>query len=111
MNITDFRTAVVEANYDWAFIRVYTDKGITGLGERFLTPGLTAITQDLKPLLVREDPRNVDKLWPKMRWATSDAGGGLPEDGLGVRGRDRGYPHLPRAKIADATYGQEELQR
>ena len=74
MKITDVRTAVVEANYDWTFIRVYTDEGTTGLGESFLAPGLTAIIADLKPLLVGEDPRNVDKLWAKMRWAASGAG-------------------------------------
>src|SRR5215213_8653939 len=74
LKITDVRTAVVEANYDWTFIRIYTDEGVTGLGESFLAPGLTAIIRDLKPLLVGEDPRNVDKLWSKMRWAASGAG-------------------------------------
>jgi gluconate/galactonate dehydratase len=74
LKITDVRTAVVEANYDWTFIRVYTDEGITGLGEGFLAPGLTGIIRDLEPLLVGEDPRNVDKLWSKMRWAASGAG-------------------------------------
>ena len=71
MKITDVKTAVVEANYDWTFVRVYTDEGLTGLGESFLAPGLTAIILDLKPLLVGEDPRNIDKLWTKMRWAAS----------------------------------------
>lgn len=74
MKITDVRTAVVEANYDWTFTRVYTDEGITGTGESFLAPGLTAIIADLKPLLVGEDPRNVDRLFSKMRWAASGAG-------------------------------------
>lgn len=74
MKITNVRTAVVEANYDWTFIRVYTDEDITGLGESFLAPGLTGVIRDLAPLLVGEDPRNVDKLWSKMRWAASGAG-------------------------------------
>lgn len=74
MKITDINTAVVEANYDWTFVRVYTDEGITGLGESFLAPGLTAIIRDLKPLLIGEDPRNVDRLFSKMRWAASGAG-------------------------------------
>ena len=74
MKITDVRTAVVEANYDWTFIKVYTDEGVEGLGESFLAPGLTRIISDLKPLLVGEDPRNVDRLWAKMRWAASGAG-------------------------------------
>ena len=74
MKITDVKTAVVEANYDWTFVRIYTDEGITGLGESFTAPGLTAIIRELAPLLVGEDPRNVDKLWSKMRWAASGAG-------------------------------------
>jgi L-alanine-DL-glutamate epimerase-like enolase superfamily enzyme len=74
VKITDVRTAVVEANYDWTFIRVYTDEGVEGLGESFLAPGLTGIIRDLRPLLVGEDPRNVDRLWAKMRWAASGAG-------------------------------------
>jgi L-alanine-DL-glutamate epimerase-like enolase superfamily enzyme len=74
MKITDVRTAVVEANYDWTFTRIYTDEEITGLGESFLAPGLTGIIGELKPLLLGEDPRNVDRLWAKMRWAASGAG-------------------------------------
>jgi len=74
VKIVDIRTAVVEANYDWTFIRVYADSGEVGLGESFLAPGLTGIIRDLRPLLLGEDPRNVDKLWSKMRWAASGAG-------------------------------------
>ncbi|MBV9280467.1 MAG: mandelate racemase/muconate lactonizing enzyme family protein, partial [Chloroflexi bacterium] len=74
MKITGVSTAVVEANYDWTFIRIATDEGVTGLGESFLAPGLTAIIRDLAPLLIGEDPRNVDRLWAKMRWAASAAG-------------------------------------
>jgi L-alanine-DL-glutamate epimerase-like enolase superfamily enzyme len=74
MKITGVKTAVVEANYDWTFVRVYTDEGVAGLGESFTAPGLTAIVRELEPLLVGEDPRNVDKLWSKMRWAASGAG-------------------------------------
>lgn len=74
MRITDVKTAVVEANYDWTFTRIYTDEGTYGTGESFLAPGLTAIIADLKPLLIGEDPRNIDKLFAKMRWAASGAG-------------------------------------
>jgi gluconate/galactonate dehydratase len=44
------------------------------LGESFLAPGLTAIIRDLRVLLVGEDPRDVDRLWAKLRWAASGAG-------------------------------------
>lgn len=74
MKIVDVRTAVVEANYEWTYVRVYSDDGLTGLGESFCAPGLTNIIQDLKVLLIGEDPRNIDRLWSKMRWAASGAG-------------------------------------
>src|SRR5579864_2226356 len=74
MKIVDVRTAVVEANYDWTFVRIYTDDGVTGLGESFLAPGLTSIIGELKPLLIGEDPCNVERLWAKLRWAASGAG-------------------------------------
>ncbi len=74
MKVTAVDTAVVEANYDWTYIRVRTDEGHTGLGESFLAPGLTGIIHELGRLLVGEDPRDLDRLWNKMRWGSSGAG-------------------------------------
>jgi L-alanine-DL-glutamate epimerase-like enolase superfamily enzyme len=74
MRITGIHTAVVEANYDWTFVRIDADDGLSGLGECFTAPGLTAIVRDLAPLLVGEDPRDVDRLWSKLRWGASGAG-------------------------------------
>lgn len=68
-------TAVVEANYDWTFVRIDAgEEGLSGLGESFTAPGLTAIVRDLAPLLVGEDARDVDRLWAKLRWGASGAG-------------------------------------
>jgi len=72
--VTAVQTAVVEANYDWTFVRVATDDGLYGTGECFQAPGLTAIIRDLAPLLIGEDARDVDRLWAKLRWASSGAG-------------------------------------
>src|SRR4051812_26095477 len=73
MRITAVHTAVVEANYDWTFVRVDAD-GRQGLGECFCAPGLTGIIRDLAPLLIGEDARDVDRLWAKLRWGSSGAG-------------------------------------
>src|ERR1044072_4975320 len=73
MRITGVYTAVVEANYDWTFVRVDAD-GLSGMGESFCAPGLTGIVRDLAPLLIGEDARDVDRLWAKLRWGCSGAG-------------------------------------
>ena len=74
VKIAAVHTAVVEGNYDWTFVRIDADDGLRGLGECYCAPGLTAIVRDLAPLLVGEDPRDVDRLWSKLRWGASGAG-------------------------------------
>ena len=74
MKIVRLKTAVVEGNFDWTFVRIETDEGIQGLGECFFAPGLTAILRSLEPLLLGEDPRDVHRLFRKLQLATSGAG-------------------------------------
>jgi len=74
MQIVRLKTAVVEGNFDWTFVRLETDEGIRGLGECFFAPGLTAILRSLEPLLVGEDPRDISRLGRKLQLATSGAG-------------------------------------
>jgi gluconate/galactonate dehydratase len=74
MKITAVKTAVVEANYDYTYVRVYADSEEYGTGECFFSPGLTAIIRDLAPVLVDKDPRHVDRLTRELRRAASGAG-------------------------------------
>ncbi len=74
MKIVRLKTAVVDGNFDWTFVRIETDEGIQGLGECFFAPGLTAILRALEPLLLGEDPRDVHRLFRKLQLATSGAG-------------------------------------
>ena len=74
MKIVRLKTAVVEGNFDWTFVRIETDEGIHGLGECFFAPGLTAILRSMEPLLRREDPRDVHRLFRKLQLACSGAG-------------------------------------
>ena len=79
--ITAVRTAVVQANFEWTYVRIYTDAtgGLHGTGECFFAPGLLGTLEQLGTLLIGEDPRNIEYLVEKMRWAASGAGslGGL----------------------------------
>jgi len=43
MKITRISTAVLESNFDWTIVKIETDEGITGYGEAFVGPGLTAV--------------------------------------------------------------------
>src|SRR5580700_11855100 len=74
LKLTRLKTAVVEGNFDWTFVRLETDEGIQGLGECFFAPGLTAILRSLERLLLGEDPRDIHRLFRKMQLATSGAG-------------------------------------
>ncbi len=75
MKITRVTTAVIEANYDYTFVRVETDRdGLYGTGECFFAPGLTAIYADLAPLLLGRDPREISRLTQHLARKTSAAG-------------------------------------
>jgi L-alanine-DL-glutamate epimerase-like enolase superfamily enzyme len=74
LKITRLKTAVVEGNFDWTFVRIETDEGIRGLGECFFAPGLTSMLRSLEPLLLGEDPRDIRRLFRKLQLATSGAG-------------------------------------
>jgi L-alanine-DL-glutamate epimerase-like enolase superfamily enzyme len=71
-------TAVVEANYDYTYVRIFADNGQSGTGECFFAPGLTAALRDMLPLLIGRDPREVDRLarflWRKGSGAGAVAG-------------------------------------
>lgn len=74
MKISRLKTAVVEGNFDWTFVRIETDEGIQGLGECFFAPGLTSILRSLEAVIKGEDPRDVHRLFRKLQLATSGAG-------------------------------------
>ena len=62
MRIDRCATAVVEANYDYTYVRIWADDGSYGTGECFFAPGLTAALREMFPLLVGRDPREVDRI-------------------------------------------------
>lgn len=74
--ISKITTAVVQANFHWTYVRVYSngDGGLYGTGECFFAPGLTRIIEEFAPVLVGEDFTAVERLVEKMRWAASGTG-------------------------------------
>jgi L-alanine-DL-glutamate epimerase-like enolase superfamily enzyme len=66
--IKDVQTAVVEANYDWTYVKVIDDRHV-GYGECFFAPGLTAVVRELKPLVVGRDPFDIRRILHNLRTA------------------------------------------
>lgn len=102
--ITKLETAVVQANFHWSYVRVYTDAGggLYGTGECFFAPGLTAILEEFATILVGEEATNIERLVEKMRWAASGTGstGGIVWNAISgieaalwdVKGKHYGLP-------------------
>ena len=67
MKIRDIETIVVNAEIrNWIFVKVITDEpGLYGLGEATLewkTRAVIGCIEDLKPLLIGRDPRDITQL-------------------------------------------------
>ena len=67
----------MEANFDWTIVRVETDENITGYGEAFLGPGLTAVIREFGEILVGEELDSIDRTLRRMRSSIVHASPGL----------------------------------
>jgi gluconate/galactonate dehydratase len=83
VKITNISTAVVESNFDWTFIKIETDERITGYGEAFLGPGLTAAIRDFSTILIGEDPTSFDRVIRRLKSSTIYASPGLTYHAIG----------------------------
>lgn len=112
MKITDIKTYLMHANVanspgwksrNWLFIKVFTDEGIYGVGEGSGWPRVieTAV-KDLTPMLIGENPFEIEKIWQKMMLAmmghgmTGVVGGGamtaIEMALLDIKGKALGVP-------------------
>ena len=75
IKITDVQCMIVRGTWDWNLVKIQTDAGVYGIGEAYWGPGVKdLILRQLKPLVVGEDPLNVDKLYTKMLMRSAGAG-------------------------------------
>ena len=67
MKITEVKTflmGVGNTPRNWLFVKVYTDEGITGVGESSGWPVvIKAAIDDISPMVIGEDPMNIEKIW------------------------------------------------
>lgn len=86
MKITEIKTFVVDAGWrPWVFVKIETDEGVTGCGECSdgKNPwGIVGVVNDLKPLLMGQDPRAFEmRFWDMIR-GTRQSPGGVAAKGI-----------------------------
>ena len=66
VKITDIQTTIVDGNYPWILVRVYTDAGLVGTGESYWGGGDAEIIDRMTPFLVGENPLDIDRLYEHL---------------------------------------------
>ncbi|MFC6769093.1 mandelate racemase/muconate lactonizing enzyme family protein [Natrinema soli] len=66
VEITDVQTTIVDGNYPWTLVRVYTDAGIVGNGESYWGAGEQEIIERMAPFLEGENPLDIDRLYEHL---------------------------------------------
>jgi L-alanine-DL-glutamate epimerase-like enolase superfamily enzyme len=62
VRIEAIRTAVIEGNFPWVLVKVETDTGLDGLGEAYWGAGVAELVHRAEPLLLGQDPREINRL-------------------------------------------------
>jgi gluconate/galactonate dehydratase len=64
--ITDVQTTMVDGNFPWTLVRVYTDAGVVGTGEAYWGAGVPELVERMKPFVVGENPLDIDRLYEHL---------------------------------------------
>src|SRR3984957_213942 len=75
VKITGVKCMIVRGTWDWNLIKIETDSGLYGIGEAYWGWGVKdLVLNKMAPIIVGEDPLNVDKLYTKMLMQSAGAG-------------------------------------
>jgi gluconate/galactonate dehydratase len=66
LEITDVQTCMVDGNFPWTLVRVYTDADVAGTGEAYWGAGVPELVERMKPFLVGENPLDIDRLYEHL---------------------------------------------
>ncbi len=70
MKITDVKVWLTEGiSYNWVLLKIYTDEGVTGIGEATSWPGspvIEAATRFFGQQIIGLDPMRIDYIWTKL---------------------------------------------
>jgi gluconate/galactonate dehydratase len=64
--ITDVQTTMVDGNFPWTLVRIYTDAGVVGTGEAYWGAGVPELIERMTPFLVGENPLDIDRLYEHL---------------------------------------------
>ncbi|HEY4517299.1 MAG TPA: mandelate racemase/muconate lactonizing enzyme family protein [Candidatus Paceibacterota bacterium] len=88
MKITDIKTLHADAGWrPWTFVKITTDEGLIGWSEctdsHGSPHGIEGVVRDLSPLLIGQDPRDVEKLYWQMHSRTRQSTGSIIQKAIG----------------------------
>ncbi len=66
VEITDVQTTMIDGNFPWTLVRIYTDAGVVGTGEAYWGAGVPELVERMKPFLVGENPLDIDRLYEHL---------------------------------------------
>jgi len=66
VEITDVQTTMVDGNFPWTLVRIYTDAGIVGTGEAYWGAGVPEVIERMTPFVVGENPLDIDRLYEHL---------------------------------------------
>jgi gluconate/galactonate dehydratase len=66
VEITDVQTTMVDGNFPWTLVRVYTDAGVVGTGEAYWGAGVPELVERMAPFVVGENPLDIDRLFEHL---------------------------------------------
>jgi L-alanine-DL-glutamate epimerase-like enolase superfamily enzyme len=83
MRIARISTAVIESNFDWVIVKIETDEEITGYGEAYFAPAVSAVIREFGTVLAGEDATSIDRIVRRMRGMTAYCSRGVVSHAIG----------------------------
>ncbi|HEY4474138.1 MAG TPA: mandelate racemase/muconate lactonizing enzyme family protein [Candidatus Paceibacterota bacterium] len=88
MKITSVEMMHADAGWrPWSFVKIMTDEGLVGWSEctdsHGSPRGMAGVVEDMKPLLIGQDPREIEKLMWQMHSRTRQSPGSIIQKALG----------------------------
>ncbi|EJN61295.1 mandelate racemase/muconate lactonizing enzyme family protein [Halogranum rubrum] len=66
VEITDIQTTMIDGNFPWTLVRIYTDAGVVGTGEAYWGAGVPELIERMKPFLIGENPLDIDRMFEHL---------------------------------------------